>query len=539
MMTGKRRTIEIDGNLGEGGGQIVRTALCLAALTSRPFRIHNLRARRSRPGLQPQHLAAVQAAAAICSASVEGASLGSQSLHFEPRAVRAGEYRFDIGTAGCAPLVLQTLYLPLAFAGGGSSVTVTGGTHVPMSPSFHYLNLVWQPYLSEMGLDLTLTLARAGFYPPGGGETRASIQPARTLRGLQRLVRGDLRAIEGVSAVARLPVTVAERQRDQALQRLAGLAPELEIRLELLDAPSPGTTLGLVARFEGGRAGFFALGARGKRAEQVADEAVDALLEHLASGAVVDSHAADQLLLPLALAHAESALSVAKVTPHLLTQREIVQAFLPVVIEIEGDAGRPGRLFVRPTARRPGHAIRSGAPPWNVVVTVHEHGYQVAHRALGKLGRLGHSDFHNVLVLGVDHRLSFLDRLRAMLDADPELAQAISHVVPADHSFTFQSPAEFEAKAREAVRQFAPCLAGKRFHVRMNRRGFKERISARHEEHLLSSELLRQLQESGSSAAVDFDDPDAVVVVETVGQHALIALCGREEHTRYPFIKLQ
>ncbi|MCX6029317.1 MAG: hypothetical protein NT169_08445, partial [Chloroflexi bacterium] len=193
--------IEIDGSLGEGGGQVLRSALTLSTLTRQPVRLINIRARRPKPGLQPQHLAAVKAAAAISAAQVEGMFQNSTALTFAPGDVRAGDYRFDIGTAGATSLVLQTVFLPLALASslskaeaaptppvsrawepdlqrnGSSEITLIGGTHVPWSPSFHYLDLQWLPYLRRMGFDASLELELAGFYPQGNGQVKVRIAP--------------------------------------------------------------------------------------------------------------------------------------------------------------------------------------------------------------------------------------------------------------------------------------------------------------------------------------------------------------------------
>lgn len=340
--------IEIDGTRGEGGGQILRSALTLSLLTGKPFRLYNIRARRARPGLQPQHLKAVQAAAEVGDARITGAEPGALTLKFEPGQVRSGNYYFDIGTAGATSLVLQTLYLPLALADTPSRVTIRGGTHVPLSPCFHYLGWHWQRFLETMGLSLSLTLERAGFYPPGGGIIHAHIQPTRGVRPVQLLERGRLQQIRGLSAVANLPDSVAERQRDQALSRLSGQAAPCSIEIERLPAPSRGTVLLLLAEFEHSQACFFGLGARGKRAERVADEAVNELLGFLGTDGAVDSYLADQLLLPLAVARGASVLRTAQVTSHLLTNADVIRDFLPVTLEIRGAPAASGAVRLVP-----------------------------------------------------------------------------------------------------------------------------------------------------------------------------------------------
>lgn len=345
----------IDGSEGEGGGQMLRTALALAMATGRGFEMANIRARRSRPGLRPQHLAAVKAAARVCSAEVEGDVLGSGALSFEPGAVRPGTYEFDIKTAGSASLVLHTLYLPLALAGARSVLTIRGGTHVPFSPSFHYLTHQWAVMLRRLGLDVELTLVRAGYFPAGGGELRAKVLPAGGVRPLRLEARGPLERLEGLSVVSGLARSVAERQRSQALARLE--AAGLSAGIELVEAPSPGKgtlLLLLAACGGGGRACFDALGALGKRAEKVADEACDALLEFLATPGVVDAHCADQLLLPLAFAAGESRFPVPAVTSHLLTNAMVIERFIPAGIRIEGEPGQPGVVTINPHSQATG-----------------------------------------------------------------------------------------------------------------------------------------------------------------------------------------
>lgn len=340
--------IHIDGTLGEGGGQVLRSALTLSLITGRAVHLRGIRARRDRPGLRFQHRMAVQAAARVCGARVVGDTLGSQELEFVPGAVMPGDYAFDIGTAGSTSLVLQTVLLPLALASASSRLIARGGTHVPMSPCFHYLDWHWRVMLARLGIDFTLEMRRAGFHPPGGGEVQAAIPGGAGIAGLELRRRGKLLAVRGISAVANLPLEIAERQRDQALRRLQSMDCPLEIELQPLPADSPGTVLVLLARFEHSQACFFALGARGKRAERVADEAADALLAFLAGAGAVDRWLADQLLLPLALAREPSALTTSEVTLHLLTNAEVIRAFLPAAIDISGSPGEPGTVHVRP-----------------------------------------------------------------------------------------------------------------------------------------------------------------------------------------------
>jgi RNA 3'-terminal phosphate cyclase (ATP) len=223
--------------------------------------------------MKPQHLKAVEAAALIGAARVEGAAPGSQSLRFEPTGLQGGKYAFDIGTAGAVSLLLQTVTLPLCFADGPSRLTLTGGTHVPWSPCYHYLQWQWLPCLAAAGYHVECSLERAGFYPRGGGLLHANIVPSRHLVPLCIAERGRLLRIRGLSGVGRLDRSIAERQRSQAVERLRELGVPLEIEVADVPAASPGTFIVLQAEFEGGRCCAFALGARHKPAEKVADAA--------------------------------------------------------------------------------------------------------------------------------------------------------------------------------------------------------------------------------------------------------------------------
>jgi len=349
--------VRIDGSEGEGGGQMLRTALALSVVTGRPFEIFNLRAGRAKPGLRPQHLLCVKASARICSAAIEGAKLGSRTVRFEPAPVKPGSYRFAVGTAGSTSLVLHTLYLPLALASARSILTIEGGTHVPFSPSLHFLAHQWAVLLRGIGIDVELTLNRAGYYPEGGGEIRVKVRPAASLRPLTLGARGELERLEGISGVSGLPRSIAVRQRRRALERLEaqGLVPGIE----LTEVPSPGkgTFLLLVSTHAGGgRACYQALGARGKRAEKVADEACDGLLGFLGTRGALDEHAADQLLLPLALASGPSAFPVPAVTSHLVTNAAVIRRFIDAEISLEGEPGAEGLVTITPGGQLPSPA---------------------------------------------------------------------------------------------------------------------------------------------------------------------------------------
>jgi RNA 3'-phosphate cyclase len=334
--------LELDGSFGEGGGQILRTSLALSLLTGKAFHLRNVRAGRKKPGLQPQHLMCVRAASTIGQAQTRGASLNSSDLVFEPGEVRAGKYRFDVGTAGATGLVLHTLYLPLALRGSTpSELTLIGGTHVLASPCYHFLETTWRRYLELCGLRVSLRMNRPGFYPRGGGEIEAIIQPCAKLHGLQLGARSSVKA-SGFSAVAGLDVSIARRQAQRAANRLKQYGLKIRLREETWPG-GPGTVLAVELDTTPVPTLFFALGARGKPAERVADEAVDQVIAYLDSGgALVDAHSGDQLVLPLALADGPSEYRVAEVTRHLTTNISVIRFFLERDIICEGAEGEPG-----------------------------------------------------------------------------------------------------------------------------------------------------------------------------------------------------
>jgi RNA 3'-terminal phosphate cyclase (ATP) len=340
--------IEIDGSLGEGGGQVLRSSLTLSMVTEQDVRITKIRAKRQKPGLRPQHLNAVHAAAEICGANVDGADIGSQAITFSPGEIQGGKYLFDIGTAGSTSLVLQTILLPLSRAAKSSIVTIIGGTHVPWSPCFHYLDLQYLPFLWKMGLDVHLRMEQAGFYPRGGGQIRSAIEPNEKLSPLTLMERGRLLEIRGISAVANLSRNIATRQRRQVLGRLGRRFPLNNIRVVDLPAPSPGSLILLLAEFEKSQACYFALGEKGKSADKVADEAIAGFEAFVATEGVIDQYLADQLLLPLAFAAGSSEFYTSQVTKHLVTNAEVIRKFLPVEIKISGKIGKPGIVSIIP-----------------------------------------------------------------------------------------------------------------------------------------------------------------------------------------------
>jgi RNA 3'-terminal phosphate cyclase (ATP) len=353
--------ILLDGSAGEGGGQILRTALSLSAITGKPFAIARVRANRPKPGLRPQHREAARAVATLVDAEVSGDDVGSSGLEFRPqRPPSAGIFVFDVGTAGSTPLLFQTVCWPLALAGGDSSVTLRGGTHQDHAPSFHYLALVWVAAVARLGFAFRLELQSAGFYPEGGGEFTARVEPAHAMPPLDLGHRGTLQDVEVVSMVGGLGFEVAERQAARALRGLreAGIHAQAE-RVPVAARISRGSHVLIVSTFERTRVGHGSVSARERSPEQIADEAVKAFRLHLSRGAAVDSHLGDQLLLPAALLAAglvppapgvvpATRYTVAAVTQHLTTNADVIRRFLDVEVSIVGREGEEGEVRVRP-----------------------------------------------------------------------------------------------------------------------------------------------------------------------------------------------
>ncbi len=334
--------LHLDGSYGEGGGQILRTALSLSALLGAPVRIESIRAGRPKPGLRPQHLTAVRALARITGAEVEGAELHSRELTFKPRTPKPGNYLFDVaekaGSAGSVTLIAQALLPPLLKSAGPSTLVLRGGTHVPWSPTAHYLLQVFLPALAQMGAQVSLTLERWGWYPRGGGELRLSVNPCPSFKGVEWRTAPDPAGFRAISAASRLPEHVARRQAARLQERLG---PELPVELSAAGGQDPGSLVFLW----GPRAGFSALGARGKPAEKVADEAIDAYLKFHQRGAAIDPHLADQIVLYLAQARGPSVLVTSEITAHLLTNLWVIEQFLGSIFQVKGDLGERGEVF--------------------------------------------------------------------------------------------------------------------------------------------------------------------------------------------------
>ncbi len=350
----------IDGRHGEGGGQIVRTALSLAAVCGRAVRIENIRAGRERPGLAAQHLTAARALATLCSATLSGAELGSQSLLFEPGgAPRAGRYEFDVadasegGSAGAVTLVLQAILLPLVFSSGDSQVLLRGGTHVAWSPPLDYAHDVWLDALRRLGLGVRIETLSYGFYPAGGGQIRVSVRGVGDgkrgkLTPLITRERGAMQRVFGRALAANLPPSVGRRLADRSRELIEAAGLRAHVAVEQTNARCAGGGLFLAAESEFARAGFGVLAERGLSAEDIAQRAVADLLAYQRSGAALDAHLGDQLLTLFAHGAGPSTVSIERVTKHLMTNAWVIEQFGIARILIARDRSGTAMLTVTP-----------------------------------------------------------------------------------------------------------------------------------------------------------------------------------------------
>lgn len=305
--------IEIDGSSGEGGGQMVRTSLTLSAMTQKPVRITSIRAKRPKPGLQPQHLAACKAVRNVCRGKLSGAEIGSRELTFEPGPIVGGRYEFDIGTAGSVTLVAQAVMPILAIAAKASEIKIIGGTHVMKSPGYDYFERVFIPAVSRFGLKAESLLIRPGYYPRGGGIIGLEMEPS-ALHGCTQWSAEP--GIEAMLRLSGLPLGIAVREKKVFVQNGIG---RVHIRQDEADSLGNAVTAWNAMR------GSYVLGEKGKRAETVAQEALDGLLKETKD---VDMHLADQLLVYAAMAEGPTRYSTSVLSGHLKTNAGVISRFL-------------------------------------------------------------------------------------------------------------------------------------------------------------------------------------------------------------------
>ena len=349
--------LTIDGSMGEGGGQILRSSIALAIITGTPITIENIRAKRDKPGLRKQHLTAVLAAAEICGAEVDGAHVGSSKLTFAPGKVAPGDYYFDIGTAGSTTLVTQTVLPPLMLADAPSRLTLVGGTHNIHAPPFDYLERVFIPIVNRLGPRVHLQFERHGFFPAGGGRFCVQIEPSHGLTPIALLQRGATVRREARAIVAGLSPSIAERELAVIKSRLDWSDDEL-VACDLGQGYGPGNVVMLEMQSEHITELFTAFGERGVPAETVAATAVDEISEYEAAGVPVGPHLADQLILPLALAGGGSFITV-PLTQHTTTNIKVVQMFLSVSVRATELSSGAVRIDVGSRSDARAHAANS------------------------------------------------------------------------------------------------------------------------------------------------------------------------------------
>jgi RNA 3'-terminal phosphate cyclase (ATP) len=320
--------LTIDGSMGEGGGQVLRSAVALSVCTGKPFRIVKIRAGRKRGGLLRQHLTALNAAAEISRARVTGADTGSMEVTFEPEGVVPGSYNFSVGTAGSATLVLQTVLPALMTASAPSHLVLEGGTHNPFAPPYDFLERAFLPLLKKMGPNVSCRLERPGFYPAGGGRFTVDIVPASELSPLSLLERGEIRRYGCLAVVAQLSKDIAKREIKVVGERMEWDSERCRV-IQQRESAGPGNVLIIEIESENITEVFTGFGMRGVPAEEVAAGAVREAQRYLAAGVPIGKHLADQVLLPLALA-GSGAFRTLSPTQHTLTNIEVIERFLDV-----------------------------------------------------------------------------------------------------------------------------------------------------------------------------------------------------------------
>jgi len=327
--------IDIDGSYMEGGGQIIRTAIGLSAVTQKPCRIYNIRKGRPEPGLKAQHLAGIRAVSRVCSGKLKGYGIGSEKVEFRPGSIDGGNYNINVGTAGSVALVLQALLIPSIRAKKKTFMDITGGTHVIRSPTTGYFRHVFCEFMKLVGIEITSETLRYGYYPKGGGKIRVVVEPAGNIKPLNITEREgppETEAWSNASSFLR-EREVAERQNKAASETVS----IDKNSVKYVDSLSPGSSITLAARCGNCFLGSGSVGRRGKPAEVVGREAARALKKSMDSGACFDSHMADQILPYLALADGNSKINVSEITNHCKTNMWVIEKFLPVRFSVENN----------------------------------------------------------------------------------------------------------------------------------------------------------------------------------------------------------
>lgn len=346
--------INIDGSHGEGGGQILRTAIALSALSMTAVCITNIRAGRPKPGLQKQHIAGIELVSQLVGAEVRGLEVGRTELEFKPHERVGGHFKYDVGTAGSISLVLQAVLPAAVLSSAPVRFTITGGTDVKWSPPIDYLSAVFATWLRRMGPIIDIKTIRRGHYPKGGGRVFCEVTPVDKIRPIEMVRFGKVKQVAGVSHCVRLPAHVAERQAAAASEILKGSSiDQVIIKRESYSAKSdphigPGSGIVLWAESElGNRIGTDELGERGVRAEEVGEKCAKRLVKEVGTGMATDTHMADMLVPYLALADGESKIGITQVSEHLRTNLWVAKQILSSEMDFKENLDGTGLLVVR------------------------------------------------------------------------------------------------------------------------------------------------------------------------------------------------
>jgi RNA 3'-phosphate cyclase len=354
-VTSGEAPVVVDGRFGEGGGSILRLATGLSCLTGRAVSIDGIRQNRPRPGLAPQHLTGLRALAELFNAQTQGLELGSTRISFAPGSSGRAKLEVDVGTAGSIGLMLQGLMIGTVIGGRKTEISLTGGTHVPWSPSFDYLKNVTLVALGEMGYDCHVEMEQPGYYPKGGGRVSFTSTPCQYVKPIRLDSFGELSKIEGVSRASNLPEHVARRQASAAASALSELGqPRIDTSIEGARCPGSAITL-WASTTAGGRLGASSLGRRGKPAEEVGSEAGEELRSYLVGRSPVDPYLLDQILPYCAVARGTSVLKGFKLTSHATTNIHVIRKFLDCQIKVDGEA--PCIITVEGSGMKEGSAV--------------------------------------------------------------------------------------------------------------------------------------------------------------------------------------
>lgn len=342
--------VEIDGSIGEGGGQVLRASIAYAAVCGKALKISNIRAKRDNPGLRPQHLIAVKAVSALCDGRVNGLEIGSREITFVPSEIKGGKFKFRIGTAGSTSLVLQALIPVALFADEEVFITLEGGTNNAWAPQIDYIQNIFLPLAERTGAKIKIEVKKRGHYPKGGGRITAKISPAKNLKPLILTEFGEVEKIEGLSHCVKLPQHVAERQAKAALEELWQYYGNINIQLEWREKETdprlgPGSGIVLWAKTtKGAILGGDALGAPKKPAEEVGKEAASNLLKELKPKMPVDSHTGDQLIPFMALADGVSTIKVSELSLHTETCIKVSEMIMGAKFDVKGELNKPAEI---------------------------------------------------------------------------------------------------------------------------------------------------------------------------------------------------